>query len=79
MTIFIRARALWGQIKAFATFAENGSSLPLLVFDAGSELTSGLTAAGITNFVNVDPSVAGNITDSLFNHSVYNAFFCNSF
>src|SRR6185437_9935173 len=63
-----------GQISAFAKFAANGSSLPFLVFDAGGELTSGLTAAGITNFVNVDPSVASNITDSLFSRSAYSAF-----
>lgn len=63
-----------GQITAFAEFAANGSTLPLLVFDTGSELTSGLTNAGITNFVNVDPSVAGNVTDALFDHSTYSAF-----
>lgn len=63
-----------GQISAFATFAANGSSLPFLVFDHGSELTSGLTAAGITNFVNVDPNNAADVKDSLFNHSVYSAF-----
>lgn len=63
-----------GQIKAFATFATNGSSLPILVFDAGSELTGGLTAAGVTNFVNVDPNTPGAVTDALFSHSTYSAF-----
>ncbi len=63
-----------GQISAFAKFATNGSALPILVFDAGSELTSGLTNAGITNFVNVDPNTAANVTDALFDHSVYSAF-----
>lgn len=63
-----------GQISAFATFAANGSSLPFLVLDAGGELTSGLTAAGITNFVNVNPVVASNVTDSLSDRSVYSAF-----
>jgi hypothetical protein len=63
-----------GQISAFAKYAANGSSLPFLVFDAGNELTSGLTAAGISNFVNVDPSVGSNITDALFSTSKYSAF-----
>ena len=63
-----------GQISAFAKFAADGSTLPFLVFDAGSELTTGLTAAGITNFINVNPNTAGNVTDALFNHSVYSAF-----
>ena len=63
-----------GQISAFAAFAANGSSLPFLVFDAGSELTSALTAAGINNFVNVNPNVAANVTDALFSRSVYSAF-----
>jgi PEP-CTERM motif len=63
-----------GQIRAFATFAANGSALPFLVFDAGSELTSGLTAAGITNFVNVNPNNAAAVTDALFNPAVYSAF-----
>jgi hypothetical protein len=63
-----------GQIKAFATFAANGSSLPFLVFDAGSELTSGLTNAGITNYVNINPNTAANVTDALFNTSLYSAF-----
>lgn len=63
-----------GQISAFAKYAANGSSSPFLVFDAGSELTSGLTAAGISNFVNVDPSTGANITDALFDSSKYSAF-----
>lgn len=63
-----------GQITSFAAFAANGSALPLLVFDAGRELTTGLTTAGITNYVNVNPSVAANITDSLFDTSRYSAF-----
>jgi len=71
---FHQSTGALGQIKAFATFAENGSALPILVFDAGTELTSGLTAAGITNFVNIDPNTASNVTDALFDHTVYSAF-----
>lgn len=63
-----------GQISAFAHYAANGSTLPFLVFDASNELTSGLTAAGVTNFVNVDPSVASNVTDALFDPTKYSAF-----
>ena len=62
------------QIQAFSTFAANGSSLPFLVFDAGSELTSSLAAAGVTNFVNVNPLVAGNITNAIFDATKYSAF-----
>lgn len=51
----------------------NGVSLPVLTFDAGSELTSLLTLIGVP-WVNVDPSVAANITDSLFDHTKYSAF-----
>ena len=54
-------------------FVRNGSALPVLTFDAGSELTSVLTALGV-NFVNVNPTNAASITDSLFDHSVYSAF-----
>lgn len=71
---FHQSTGALGQISAFATFAANGSSLPFLVFDNGTELTTGLTAAGITNFVAVNPNNAGNVKDSLFNHSVYSAF-----
>lgn len=55
------------------SFIENGSALPLLTFDAGNELQSLLTSMGVT-FTNVDPSAAGNVTDSLFDHSKYSAF-----
>ncbi len=57
-----------------SSFAADGSSLPFLVFDAGSELTRGLTRAGITNYVNINPNLAGNVTDALFDRSVYSAF-----
>jgi hypothetical protein len=51
-------------------FVRNGSTLPVLTFDAGSELTSDLTTLGIS-FVNVNPS--GPIADSVFDHSKYSA------
>jgi hypothetical protein len=61
------------QVAAALTFVRNGSSLPVLTFDAGSELTSLLTSLGVT-FTNVNPAVGANVTASLFNHSVYSAF-----
>lgn len=61
------------QLNAMVTFARDGSALPVLTFDAGSELTSVLTALGIS-FVNVDPNTASNVTDALFDHSLYSAF-----
>lgn len=51
-------------------FVRNGSTLPVLTFDAGSELTSDLTKLGIS-FVNVNPS--GAIADTVFDHSLYSA------
>jgi hypothetical protein len=51
-------------------FVRNGSALPVLTFDAGTELTSDLTTLGIS-FVNVNPS--GPIADTVFNHSLYSA------
>lgn len=53
------------------SFVENGSSLPVLTFDAGSELTGLLTSMGVS-FVNVNPS--GPISDSVFDHTLYSAF-----
>lgn len=58
---------------AALTFVRNGSALPVLSFDAGSELTSLLTTLGIT-FTNVDPSNAANVTDALFDPTKYSAF-----
>lgn len=60
-------------LSAEVKFVENGSALPLLTFDAGSELTSALTSLGIS-YVNVDPSVAGNVTAGLFDPTKYSAF-----
>ena len=48
-----------------------GSSLPVLTFDAGSELTSLMTTIGVP-FVNVNPSAA--FSDSVFDTKLYSAF-----
>lgn len=61
------------QLAAFVSYATNGSALPVLTFDAGSELTSDLTKLGIS-FVNVNPNTTGAVTASLFNNSTYSAF-----
>ncbi len=61
------------QISGTLRFVQNGSALPVLTFDAGSELTSALTRLGIS-YVNVDPSAAANVTDALFNSGAYSAF-----
>jgi hypothetical protein len=60
-------------MSAAVAFVRDGSTLPVLTFDAGTELTSLLTSLGIP-FTNVNPSSAASITDSLFDHSVYSAF-----
>ena len=61
---------------AALTMVRDGSALPVLSFDAGSELTSLLTSLGIA-FVNVNPT-AGNLAGpagaALFDHSLYSAF-----
>ena len=59
------------QALGMLNFARQGSSLPVLTFDHGAELTSLLTALGIP-FTNVDPN-AGVPDASLFNNSVYSA------
>lgn len=59
------------QAAGMFNFARQGSSLPVLTFDHGSELTSLLTALGIP-YTNVDPNV-GVPDASLFNNSVYSA------
>lgn len=61
------------QLSGALTFVRNGSALKVLTFDAGSQLTSRLTTLGIP-FDNVNPTIAANVTASLFNHSVYSAF-----
>jgi hypothetical protein len=61
------------QLQALVNYAKNGSGLPVLTFDAGSELTSDLTSLGIA-FTNVNPNTPGAVTTSLFNNSLYSAF-----
>ena len=64
------------QLKAMVNFARSGSPTPtlqVLSFDSGSQLTAALTFWGIP-FTNVDPNVASNVTDALFNPATYSAF-----
>lgn len=61
------------QLTALVNYVKNGSSLPVLTFDAGDELTSDLTNLGIA-FTNVNPNTAASVTASLFNNSTYSAF-----
>ncbi len=59
------------QINEMLSFVRAGSTLPVLTFDAGSELTGALTTLGIS-FVNVNPKAA--IDASVFDHRIYSAF-----
>lgn len=59
------------QALGMLTFARQGSALPVLTFDHGTELTSLLTSLGIA-FTNVDPN-AGVPNAALFDHSLYSA------
>lgn len=59
------------QLNALVTFARNGSTLPVLTFDAGSELTNSLTKLGIP-FTNVNPNLG--VAASLFNAATFSAF-----
>ncbi len=60
-------------IASSLSFVRAGSSLPVLTFDSGSELTSALTALGIA-FTNVNPNTVSAVTDALFNNALYSAF-----
>jgi hypothetical protein len=57
-------------LGAEVNWARQGSTLPVLTIDAGTQLTSSLTFEGIP-WVNVAPSA---VTGGMFNHSVYSAF-----
>ena len=70
---FHRSTQANAATAAELAFVRNGSGLQVLTFDAGTQLTSQLTSLGIT-FTNVDPTLAGNVTDALFNASLYSAF-----
>jgi hypothetical protein len=66
------------QLSAMLSFVRNGSSLPVLVFDAngsgfGLELDAALTHLGIAH-TTINPEIAGNVTDALFNPVLYSAF-----
>src|SRR5258706_11343811 len=64
------------QMAAAIAFVRNGSTLPVLSFDAGSELTSQLTSLGIP-FTNVNPTaanLAGAAGAALFNPATFSAF-----
>lgn len=60
-----------GALAAEIAFVRNGSTLPVLTFDAGSQLTNSLTALGIS-FTNVNPSSA--IDPAVFDATKYSAF-----
>lgn len=70
---FHQSSAATAQMAGALAFVRDGSTLPILTFDAGSELQNLLTSMGVT-FVNVDPSNAANVTAALFDHALYSAF-----
>jgi hypothetical protein len=59
-------------MAADVAFVRNGSSLPVLTFDSGTQLTSSLTRDGVA-FTNVDPNNAAAIIDSLFDATRFSA------
>jgi hypothetical protein len=59
----------YAALKAEITFARDGSTLPVLTLDAGTELTKALTVLGIS-FTNVLPTA---VTNANFNHSTFSA------
>jgi len=62
----------FAALTSEVNFVQNGSTLPLLVFDNNDlELSNVLTTLGIAH-VTVDPS--GSLSDSLFDTSIYSAF-----
>lgn len=65
------ANAACAQLGALVSFARNGSSLKVLTFDAGTELTSNLSSLGVA-FTNVNPN--SGVTASMFDNSLYSAF-----
>ena len=69
---FHRSTQANAATAAELAFVRNGSTLQVLTFDAGSQLTSRLTSLGIA-FTNVNP-LAANVTDALFDASLYSAF-----
>lgn len=61
------------QLSEAMTLVRNGSSLPVLVFDSGSELSNALTALGIAH-TTIDPNNGAAVTDALFDPTLYSAF-----
>ena len=61
------------QVAGALAFIRGGSTLPVLTFDSGTQLTSLLTTLGIS-YTNIDPNIAANVTDALFNPALYSAF-----
>ncbi len=57
-------------LAADVAFVKNGSALPILTLDAGIQLTTALTALGIS-FVNKAPTA---VTNADFNPALYSAF-----
>ncbi len=57
-------------LTAEANFVKDGSSLPILVIDAGTELSGALTTDGFS-VVSVAPSA---VTSGMFDHTKYSAF-----
>jgi hypothetical protein len=57
-------------LQSESVFVRGGSTLPVLVLDSGTELSSALTALGIPN-TRVLPTA---VTDSMFSHTTYSAF-----
>jgi len=66
-----QSTAAKAQALGMLNFARQGSTLPVLTFDHGTELTTLMTALGIP-FTNVDPN-AGVPAASLFNNSTFSA------
>lgn len=69
---FHRSAGANAQVAAALVLVRAGSTLPVLTFDAGSQLTTQLTALGVP-FFNVNPTAA-NVTDALFNPAMFSAF-----
>lgn len=70
---FHRSAAAQAAMAGALAFVKAGSSLPVLTFDAGSELTTLLTSMGVA-FTNYNPGTAGAIPTTLFDHTIYSAF-----
>jgi hypothetical protein len=60
------------QLGAMTSFARNGSTLPVLSIDLGTQLTTSLNGLiGAANVVAVTPAA---VTAAMFDHSIYSAF-----